>query len=105
MDIQSGSVADMTNAVGTIGPISAAMDASGNSFQFYHQGVYNPRKCGNKDSELDHGVLAVGYGTDQIDYWLMKNSWAMDWGMDGYFKIAKEGNKCGICTSSVYPVM
>ena len=105
VDIRSGSVPDMKQAVGTIGPVSAAMDASHDSFQFYHEGVYDPKKCGSKDSQLDHGVLAIGYGTTPMNYWLMKNSWGKDWGLDGYFEMAMDNNKCGICTSSVYPVM
>nr|CAP17586.1 cathepsin-like protein 3 [Crateromorpha meyeri] len=81
------------------------MDASDDSFQFYDHGVYDPHKCGSKDRQLDHGVLAIGYGTTPMNYWLMKNSWGTDWGLQGFFKIAKDNNKCGICTSSVYPVI
>ena len=95
----------MQQAVGRIGPISAAMDASSNAFQFYHGGIYKPSKCGTKDQDLDHGVLVIGYGTSPVNYWLIKNSWGGDWGMEGYFKIGTANNECGICTSSVYPIM
>ncbi|KAI6649628.1 Cathepsin L [Oopsacas minuta] len=104
-DIPSGSISAMHLAVGSVGPISAAMDASHDSFQFYSEGIYHPRKCGKKDNQLDHGVLAIGYGVTPQAYWLMKNSWGTDWGMDGYFKIAQKENECGICTSSSYPIM
>ena len=94
----------LKEAVATVGPISAAMDASEMSFQLYDGGIYKPRKCSS--TKLDHGVLVVGYGTeDGTDYWLMKNSWGRSWGMEGYFKIAAADDLCGICTDASYPTV
>ncbi len=56
-------------------PVAIAIDASHQSFQFYNSGVYTEKACCTKCSmnQLDHGVLAVGYGTESgKDYWLVK---------------------------------
>lgn len=68
----------------------------------YTTGVITSAKCG---VNLDHGVLAVGYGTeDGVDYILVKNSWGPTWGLDGYVKIGNsEDNICGILTQPSYP--
>lgn len=85
--------ADLLDAVTNVGPISVAIEADQQSFQGYSSGVLTA-SCG---THLDHGVLAVGYGSDQgLDYWKVKNSWGATWGMDGYVLIQRGVNKCGI---------
>ena len=57
-------------------------------FEDYISGVYTSKVCKNTPDEVNHAVLAVGYGTENgLDYWLVKNSWGADWGDNGYFKI------------------
>ena len=77
------------------GPTSVAIEADKRTFQSYTSGILNSTACG---TNLDHGVLAVGYGTENgQDYYLVKNSWGSSWGDNGYVKIANTGNGDGIC--------
>lgn len=85
-------------------PVSVAIQANKPVFQMYKGGVITSTKCGTK---LDHGVLAVGYGTDAdgTAYYLVKNSWGPDWGLEGYVKIgvADGDGICGIQMQPSYP--
>lgn len=80
------------------GPVSVAIEADQFAFQGYSGGVIT-HGCG---TNLDHGVLAVGYGTEgSQEYFLVKNSWGASWGDNGYVKIAP--NQCGITHQPSYP--
>jgi cathepsin L len=92
----------MMNAVAQQ-PISIAINAMQQSFQFYTSGIYDDPQCPSGMGDLDHAVLTVGYGKD---YWIVKNSWATVWGDEGYIKMAKGDNvnTCGMLNVPVYPV-
>jgi len=91
-------------------PVSVAIEADTKSFQLYTSGVYNDVGCG---TNLDHGVLAVGFGTNSAgqDYYIVKNSWSSSWGDDGYIYIARNSVStstkgiCGIAMESSAPVV
>lgn len=84
-------------------PVSVAFQVA-DDFSGYTSGVYSSTICQNGPNDVNHAVLAVGYGNENgVDYWLIKNSWGTDWGMDGYFKIERGVNMCGIAECNSYP--
>jgi C1A family cysteine protease len=105
--VKSGDEDALMSAVGQFGPNSIAIDASLKSFSFYSHGVFYDKACGNTPDDLDHQVLAVGYGTqDGEAYWKVKNSWSTHWGDDGYVHMARNrGNNCGVATDATYTKM
>ena len=103
-DVPANSESSLLKAVAKQ-PVSVAIDAGGSDFQHYSSGVFTG-ECG---TELDHGVTAVGYGTDTdgTKYWLIKNSWGTSWGEKGYIKMQRdvdaEEGLCGIAMQASYP--
>jgi hypothetical protein len=86
-------------------PVSIAIEADQQAFQLYSGGVLT-HECGDR---LDHGVLLVGYGTDNgVDYWKIKNSWGSAWGEGGFVRIQRGlsgSGQCGISLAPSYPVV
>ncbi|XP_047321802.1 cysteine proteinase 15A-like [Impatiens glandulifera] len=85
------------------GPLAVGINAA--YMQTYVGGVSCPYICSK--SNLDHGVLLVGYGSagyarirlKEKPYWIIKNSWGSNWGENGYYNICRgkhSKNVCGI---------
>lgn len=91
-------VTNMMNEISTKGPIEVAFSVY-EDFLTYKTGVYiqtSGQYLGG------HAVKALGYGTENgVDYWLIANSWNETWGDQGYFKIRKGTNECGIESQGV----
>ncbi|XP_022996765.1 vignain-like [Cucurbita maxima] len=117
-------------------PVSVAIDAVGRDFQFYSQaslgfireidwltiiissGNVNLKSVGKVQgvfdgycgTELNHGVVAIGYGTTEegTDYWMVRNSWGVGWGEEGYVRMKRGVEKaeglCGIVMEASYPI-
>ena len=106
-DVAANSPSQMEAAVQK-GPVSVAIEADKMVFQLYTGGVINSSSCG---TNLDHGVLVVGYGTDAKDgdYWKLKNSWGTSWGEKGFFRLARTDKSgpgiCGLLEEPSYPTV
>jgi len=100
-DVPSRNEAELVKAI-NLGPVSVAVEADKSVFQFYHDGVLDTTACG---TNLDHGITAVGYDTlSGKDYYNVKNSWGAAWGKNGYIKLVRGKNQCGIALAASYAV-
>jgi cathepsin L len=99
-NVTADSVTQMQAAIATQ-PLAVSIEADQRVFQSYSSGVLNSTACG---TNLDHAVLAVGWGTDATagNYWLVKNSWGTSWGEKGYIRLAIVAGQ-GICGVQMEP--
>ncbi|XP_043281745.1 procathepsin L isoform X2 [Venturia canescens] len=84
-------------AVATIGPIATSINASPKTFQLYHQGVYDDPNCSS--DLVNHAMLIVGYTPNE---WILKNWWGDSWGENGYMRLRKGRNRCGVANYASY---
>ncbi|OWM82796.1 hypothetical protein CDL15_Pgr008677 [Punica granatum] len=88
-------------------PVSVGMDGSAMDFQLYTGGIY-AGSCSDDPDDIDHAVLIVGYASEgDENYWIVKNSWGTDWGMDGYFYLLRNTSlpfgQCAVNAMASYP--
>jgi C1A family cysteine protease len=87
-------------ALATKGPISICVNAGGNGWQNYKRGVYT-KKCSGAANKMDHCVQLVGFNKEGSQpYWIVRNSWNTDWGIEGYMHLPMGKNACGIANEA-----
>ena len=87
------------------GPISISFEAT-DEFVDYYSGIYEEKGCGTTTQDVNHAVLATGYGVNAVTpYWNVKNSWGTEWGINGYFKIVRGKNMCALDQCNSYPLI
>ncbi|MCO5580405.1 hypothetical protein L7F22_034271 [Adiantum nelumboides] len=106
VNITLGAEDELKAAVGLVRPVSVAFEVV-DGFSLFESGVYTSDTCESSPESVNHAVLAVGYNVDEsgTPYWIIKNSWGENWGMDGYFNMEMGQNMCGIATCASYPVV
>ncbi|KAL6865206.1 hypothetical protein ACP4OV_016357 [Aristida adscensionis] len=82
-------------------PVAVGVEAT--KFQFYKSGVFPSKDCGPTPN---HGLTVVGYGSHAgTKYWLLRNQWGESWGEEGYMRLERGTNACGIAKYGSYPVV
>ncbi|OQR86007.1 cysteine protease family C01A [Achlya hypogyna] len=85
-------------------PIVLELSASSQAFQYYKGGILTADAC---TGTINHAVLGVGYGTAELPYFRLKNSWSTGWGEGGYARIQRGvggGSACGVAYYTMHPV-
>jgi C1A family cysteine protease len=112
--------------VAAVGPVAFAMNGAQESFLYYRfefevsmafsydiwsfdsTGIYNDPAC---RPGVGHSALIYGFGTAKlkngtfVDFWLCKNSWSVDWGSSGFFRMIRGRNMCGLTSYLIYPLV
>uniref|UniRef100_A0A8V5GXQ2 Uncharacterized protein n=1 Tax=Melopsittacus undulatus TaxID=13146 RepID=A0A8V5GXQ2_MELUD len=95
--VAQGNEAVLEQAVAAVGPVSVAVDASSFQFHFYKSGIFSSVSCSQR---VNHGMLAVGYGTSQDRG---RNVKALS--CEGYIRLLKGAdNQCGVASQASFPV-
>jgi len=100
--LDTNNATQLLAAIALQGPIAISVAASGAAFQFYGGGVAQ----GDCGWDVDHAVVAVGYGVDKgVGYWLVRNSWGPSWGEGGYIRVFRQidGKTPEVCGTDSTP--
>jgi len=95
----------LADTLSTVAPVSICVNAE--PWQDYSSGVLKGDSCKGGYYALDHCVQLIGY--DSIDgsngYWIVRNSWATDWGVDGMIHLEFGSNACGVADEATTVVL
>ena len=104
-NITQGDEKEMAERLYNAGPVSLTYQVIA-GFKDYKSGVYTSDHCGKTTKDVNHAVLATGYGTENgVKFWNMKNSWGTGWGNQGYFKMQRDVNMCASAQCNSYPLI
>jgi len=104
-NITEGDENELAERLYSVGPIAVSFEVI-DGFQFYKTGVYSAPNCGTTTQDVNHAVVATGYGTENgKKFWNIKNSWSTQWGVNGYFKLERGTNMCAISQCNAYPLI
>ncbi|KAI5741226.1 hypothetical protein M8J76_011606 [Diaphorina citri] len=88
------------------GPV--VVNLTPNGLTVYKKGILRQKdtKCLKNSNYIYHSVVLVGYGEEGgVKYWIGKNSWGKKWGENGYFRIERGNNMCGLASYGVAPIV
>jgi len=101
-------LAALANSLVQTGPASICINAG--AWNFYTGGIMSASSCGgNGMYYVDHCVQLFGYHQEfanpKNSYWLVRNSWASNWGENGYIRLQLNGNPCGVANEATHAVI
>eukprot|EP00178_Gracilaria_changii_P003958 TRINITY_DN1604_c0_g1_i1.p1 TRINITY_DN1604_c0_g1~~TRINITY_DN1604_c0_g1_i1.p1 ORF type:complete len:108 (+),score=13.21 TRINITY_DN1604_c0_g1_i1:738-1061(+) len=95
----------MIERIYNAGPVSLTYQVI-KGFKDYKSGVYSVENCGTTTKDVNHAVLATGFGEENgMKYYNIKNSWGTTWGNNGYFKMQRGVNMCACSQCNSYPLI
>ncbi|CAK1590816.1 unnamed protein product [Parnassius mnemosyne] len=104
VNVTQNSVPALKIAIRRHAPAVVIVDAKAKSFIMHKKGVLYDDRCGKTRKQLNHAVLAVGWGERRGEpHFILKNSWSSKWGEGGYIRVQARANTCGVLTMPSYP--
>jgi len=89
---QSDDETEMQTYMVANGPLSICVYAE--AWMSYTSGVFTADEC---QGQIDHCVQATGYNTaSSTPYWIVRNSWGADWGVNGFIWLQYGQNTCSL---------